>query len=65
MNVSENKTNDSCVPQVLLRVQPARFGWWSDRTLVIVKGETMLTLDADDVRALARFAGERIDGASA
>lgn len=43
------------VPQFLKRQQPARFGWWSDRTLMIVKGEETMTLDADDMRALARF----------
>ena len=41
--------------QFVVRQQPARFGWWSDRSLMIVKGDETMTLDADDIRALARF----------
>ena len=55
MNAPESKVLECPVPQFLLRQQPARFGWWSDRSLMIVKGNETMTLDADDIRALARF----------
>jgi len=55
MNAPERKVLDPAPPQFLMRQQPARFGWWSDRSLMIVKGEETMTLDADDMRALARF----------
>lgn len=55
MNAPETKVLERQVPQFLLRQQPARFGWWSDRSLMIVKGEETMTLDADDIRAMARF----------
>lgn len=55
MNAPEMPMAEAEVPQFLLRRQPARFGWWSDRTLMIVKGEETMVLDADDLRALARF----------
>lgn len=55
MNAPERKVLEPQVPQLLLRQQPARFGWWSDRTLMIVKGEETMALDADDIRALSRF----------
>lgn len=55
MNAPETKVLERQVPQFLLRQQPARFGWWSDRSLMIVKGTETMTLDADDIRALARF----------
>lgn len=51
-------------PAMLRRSQPAKYGWWSDRTLMIVKdGETM-TLDADDLRDLRSFFGQFDGGAS-
>lgn len=55
MNAPENKRLQGTMPQCLRRDQPARFAWWSDRRLMIVKGEDTLQLDADDVRDLARF----------
>lgn len=55
MNALETKVLERPVPQFLLRQQPARFGWWSDRSLMIVKGDQTMNLDADDIRALARF----------
>jgi len=55
MNAAETRMPEHQTPQFLLRRQPARFGWWSDRTLMIVKGDETMTLDADDMRALARF----------
>lgn len=55
MNAPERQVLEHPLPQCLLRQQPARFGWWSDSTLMIVKGEETMTLDADDMRALARF----------
>lgn len=42
-------------PEFLKRKQPARYGWWSDRTLMVVKGDETMTLDADDLAALRRF----------
>lgn len=55
MNAPETKVLERPVPQFLLRQQPARFGWWSDHSLMIVKGNEAMTLDADDIRALVRF----------
>lgn len=55
MNAPERKVLDHPVPHFLQREQPARFGWWSDRTLMIVKGDETMILDADDMRALGRF----------
>lgn len=55
MNAPETKMLARPVPQFLMRQQPARFGWWSDRSLMIVKGDETMTLNADDMRALARF----------
>jgi len=55
MNAPEIKVLGHSIPQCLLRRQPARFGWWSDHSLVIAKGDETITLDADDIRALARF----------
>lgn len=54
MNAPE-KHLDLVPPAFLERRQPAKFGWWSDRTLMIVKGDQEMTLDADDLRGLARF----------
>lgn len=42
-------------PAMLKRHQPAKFGWWSDRTLMIIKGEETMLLDADDLSGLRRF----------
>lgn len=55
MNAPETKMLERQVPGFLKRQQPARFGWWSDRTLMIVKDEETMLLDADDLRALTRF----------
>ena len=55
MTAPDSNVLERPVPQFLLRQQPARFGWWSDRSLMIVKGNETMTLDADDIRALARF----------
>lgn len=43
------------VPDFLRRDNPARYGWWSDRSLQIVKGAQTITLDADDIACLVRF----------
>lgn len=55
MNAPHAKAIESPMPQFLKREQPARYGWWSNHTLVIEKGEQRITLDADDLRALSRF----------
>ena len=55
MNAPETKVLERPVPQFLLRQQPARFVWWTDRSLMISKGDEAMTLDAADIRALARF----------
>ncbi|MDP2808670.1 MAG: hypothetical protein Q8O34_00810 [Rhodocyclaceae bacterium] len=58
MNAPETRMLESQAPRFMLRQQPARFGWWSDRTLMIVKGEETMTLDGDDLRGLIRFFGQ-------
>lgn len=58
MNAPESKVLERPVPEFLKRQQPARFGWWSDRTLMVVKGEETMMLDADDLRGLISFFGQ-------
>jgi hypothetical protein len=55
MGAPDKKVIELEAPSFLKRKQPARFGWWSDGTLMIVKGDQEMTLDADDLRDLSRF----------
>lgn len=63
MGAAEKKVLELQTPEFLKRGQPASFGWWSDRTLMIVKGDQVMTLDADDLRGMTRFVdGCNLDG---
>lgn len=55
MNAPDRKVLTLETQAFLDRKQPARYGWGSDRPLMIVKGEEIIELSPDDVRALAKF----------
>jgi hypothetical protein len=46
------------IPDMLLKkASAARFALFSDGQLIVIKGETTVLLDAEDIRALDRFFG--------
>jgi hypothetical protein len=49
------ETQTPTIPNMLRRDQPARFGWWSDKTLVVEKDGLNIKLNAADVGALVNF----------
>ena len=56
MNAPDRKLLALDIPGAIRRAaSPAHYGWWSNRTLQIIKGDDVITLDADDIRALLRF----------